>query len=116
MVDEQLKEDFARETNLRTLGDAIKGADIFIGVSAKDVLTPEMLKSMNRDPIVFAMANPDPEIDYNLAVQTRSDIIMATGRSDFGMLAVSGCIRVPSPAARINAFIPGPPSQSPLPC
>lgn len=77
------KEDFARDTNLRTLEEAMKGADVFIGVSAKDTVTPEMLKSMNKDPIVFAMANPDPEITYDLAIETRPDIIMATGRSDF---------------------------------
>lgn len=79
----QYKEFFALETNLRTLEDALKGADAFIGVSTKDILTPSMIKSMNKNPIVFAMANPDPEIDYNLAKETRDDIIMATGRSDY---------------------------------
>ncbi|MDH3353430.1 MAG: hypothetical protein OEL87_03210 [Nanoarchaeota archaeon] len=66
-----------------TLGDVLNGADVFIGVSAKDVLTPEMLLSMNENPIVFALANPDPEIDWNLAKETRADVIIATGRSDF---------------------------------
>ncbi len=66
-----------------SLADALQGADVFIGLSVADVLTPEMLQTMASDPIVFAMANPDPEIDYNLAIETRSDIIMATGRSDF---------------------------------
>jgi len=77
------KEEFAADTDARTLGEAIKGADVFIGVSAKDILTPDMVKSMSKQPVIFAMANPDPEIDYNLAVQTRPDVIMATGRSDF---------------------------------
>ncbi len=66
-----------------TLGDALVDADVFIGLSVADVLTKEMLKSMAANPIVFAMANPDPEIDYTIAVKTREDIIMATGRSDF---------------------------------
>jgi malate dehydrogenase (oxaloacetate-decarboxylating)(NADP+) len=77
------KEEFAAETDTRTLADAMKGADVFVGVSVKDAVSPEMLSSMNRDPIVFAMANPDPEITYELAVQTRPDVIMATGRSDY---------------------------------
>jgi malate dehydrogenase (oxaloacetate-decarboxylating)(NADP+) len=77
------KEEFAADTELRSLKEAISGADVFIGVSVKDAVSPEMLKSMNTDPIVFAMANPDPEITYDLAVKTRSDVIMATGRSDF---------------------------------
>lgn len=62
--------------------EAMKGCDVFIGLSAADILTPEMLSSMAANPIVFAMANPKPEIDYELAVQTREDVIMATGRSD----------------------------------
>src|SRR5690606_569153 len=65
-----------------TLADAMKGADVFLGLSAPNVLTPEMLLTMNDNPIVFAMANPSPEIDYELAIATREDIIMATGRSD----------------------------------
>jgi malate dehydrogenase (oxaloacetate-decarboxylating)(NADP+) len=77
------KEIFARNTEARTLADAMKGADVFMGVSQKDAVTPEMLLSMAKDPIVFAMANPDPEITYDLAVATRKDVIMATGRSDF---------------------------------
>lgn len=74
---------FATKRNLRTLEDACKDADVIIGLSSANNLTPEMLKSMAKNPIVFAMANPDPEIDYNLAIKTRADIIMATGRSDF---------------------------------
>ncbi|SMD06386.1 malate dehydrogenase (oxaloacetate-decarboxylating)(NADP+) [Desulfocicer vacuolatum DSM 3385] len=77
------KEIFALDTDLRTLEDAMKGSDVFIGVSQKDVVTREMLLSMAKDPIVFAMANPDPEISYALATATRDDVIMATGRSDF---------------------------------
>jgi len=77
------KEEFARETELRTLEEAMVGADCFIGCSVGDAVTPAMLSSMAKDPIVFAMANPTPEIDYPLAVETRSDVIMATGRSDY---------------------------------
>lgn len=73
---------FARDTQLSTLEEALKGADVFVGLSKGNIVTPEMIKSMAKDPIVFAMANPDPEIAYELAVSTRDDIIMATGRSD----------------------------------
>lgn len=76
------KLEFATDRKIDTLEEAIKGADVFIGLSIADIVTPKMLKSMAKDPIVFAMANPDPEIDYELAVSTRKDIIMATGRSD----------------------------------
>jgi malate dehydrogenase (oxaloacetate-decarboxylating)(NADP+) len=65
------------------LGEALVGADVFLGLSAGNILTPSMLLGMADNPIVFAMANPDPEIDYNLAIGTRSDLIMATGRSDY---------------------------------
>ncbi len=65
-----------------SLEDATKGSDVFIGLSKADMMTKEMLLSMNKNPIVFAMANPDPEISYKLAVKTRKDLIMATGRSD----------------------------------
>jgi malate dehydrogenase (oxaloacetate-decarboxylating)(NADP+) len=74
---------FAIETDKRTLADAMQGADVFIGVSAPNILTAAMLKSMVPKPIVFAMSNPDPEIDPVLAHKTRDDLIMATGRSDF---------------------------------
>ncbi|MET3732292.1 NADP-dependent malic enzyme [Moheibacter stercoris] len=74
---------FARETELNTLEEAMKGSDVFIGLSKADVLTAEMLLSMSNDPIVFAMANPNPEINYDVAVGTRPDVIMATGRSDY---------------------------------
>jgi len=77
------KEEFAIETNLRTLEEAIKSADVFVGVSAKDALSSEMLKSMNENPIVFAMANPEPEINPEIAHSVRDDVIVATGRSDY---------------------------------
>jgi malate dehydrogenase (oxaloacetate-decarboxylating)(NADP+) len=77
------KERFARETDARTLADALRGADVFVGLSGAGCMTPDMLKSMANDPVVFAMANPDPEIPYDVAVATRRDVIMATGRSDF---------------------------------
>ncbi|MCC8425220.1 NADP-dependent malic enzyme [Mucilaginibacter sp. UR6-11] len=66
-----------------TLTEAMKGADVFIGLSAGNVVTPDMLRGMAKNPIVFAMANPEPEIAYDLAVTSRKDIIIATGRSDF---------------------------------
>jgi malate dehydrogenase (oxaloacetate-decarboxylating)(NADP+) len=77
------KDYFAVDTNARSLADAMKGADVFCGVSVKGIVTKEMVKSMADKPIVFAMANPDPEITYDDAVSVRDDIIMATGRSDF---------------------------------
>ncbi|MDX1772701.1 allosteric NADP-dependent malic enzyme [Oceanihabitans sediminis] len=76
------KTEFATHRKIDTLEEAMVDADVFIGLSAPDIVTPEMLKSMAENPIVFAMANPNPEIDYQLAVETRDDIIMATGRSD----------------------------------
>ncbi|HVW66427.1 MAG TPA: malic enzyme-like NAD(P)-binding protein [Candidatus Peribacteraceae bacterium] len=79
----EFKSAFAHKTNARSLADALRGADVFIGVSQANILTPEMLLGMNEKPIVFAMANPEPEIGYELAQKTRSDVIMATGRSDF---------------------------------
>jgi malate dehydrogenase (oxaloacetate-decarboxylating)(NADP+) len=77
------KERFASDTSLRTLEQALAGADVFIGVSQKDLLTPAMLRSMAKQPIVFAMANPDPEISYEIAKEARADLIMGTGRSDY---------------------------------
>lgn len=76
------KAEFATERNLFTLKEAMINADVFIGLSVADIVTPTMLKKMRPNPIVFALANPNPEIDYDLAVKTRKDIIMATGRSD----------------------------------
>jgi malate dehydrogenase (oxaloacetate-decarboxylating)(NADP+) len=80
MSDMQLK--YANGTQPITLEEVMKGADVFLGLSSGDLISPEMLNSMAPNPIVFALANPNPEIDYQLAVATRSDIIMATGRSD----------------------------------
>lgn len=74
---------FVRKTDLQTLEEAMKDSDVFIGLSTADIVSSEMLKTMNENPIVFAMANPNPEISYDLAVEARSDVIMATGRSDF---------------------------------
>jgi malate dehydrogenase (oxaloacetate-decarboxylating)(NADP+) len=74
---------FARNTGLRTLAEAVKGADVFAGLSVKGAFTGEMLKTMAERPIVFAMANPDPEITYEEALAARKDVIIATGRSDF---------------------------------
>jgi malate dehydrogenase (oxaloacetate-decarboxylating)(NADP+) len=77
------KAEFARKTEARTLADAMKGADVFVGLSVANCVTPEMLLSMADRPIVFALANPDPEIPYDVARATRDDLIMATGRSDY---------------------------------
>ncbi len=77
------KEQFVQDTDARTLADAMRGADVFWGLSVADVLTAEMVKSMAEYPIIFAMANPDPEIKYELAKATRPDAIIATGRSDY---------------------------------
>lgn len=74
---------FAAKTDMRTLAEAMRGADVFMGLSVKDCVSADMLLSMNKDPVVFAMANPDPEITYELAMSTRTDVIMATGRSDY---------------------------------
>lgn len=76
-------QEFATESRARTLGEALVGADMFMGVSAKGLLKPEMLLSMAENPIVFALANPDPEITYEEAVAARDDVIMGTGRSDY---------------------------------
>ena len=74
---------FATQSKLRTLAEALKGADVFVGVSVAGAVTKDMVLSMGPKPIVFAMANPDPEITYTDAVSVRDDLIMATGRSDF---------------------------------
>lgn len=77
------KQEFLIETDARTLSDAMHGADVFIGVSAANALKPELLKVMSVNPVVFALANPDPEILPSIAHEVRDDLIMATGRSDF---------------------------------
>lgn len=77
------KLEFIQDTHLNNLEQALEGADIFVGLSKGNILKPENLLAMAENPIVFAMANPTPEIDYDLAIQTRKDVIMATGRSDY---------------------------------
>ncbi len=77
------KEHLANDTNKRTLAEAVQGADVFYGLSVADILTPEMVKTMAERPLIFAMANPDPEIKYELAREARPDAIVATGRSDY---------------------------------
>ncbi len=77
------KQEFVRKSDCHTLADAMKDADVFVGVSVKDLVTKDMVKSMAKDPIIFAMANPDPEITYPDAMDARPDAIMATGRSDY---------------------------------
>ncbi|MBI4905930.1 MAG: phosphate acetyltransferase [Acidobacteria bacterium] len=79
----QYKARFAKKTEARTLTDAMVGADVFFGLSAANCVTSQMLLTMAPNPVVFAMANPDPEIAYDVAVATRKDLIMATGRSDY---------------------------------
>lgn len=80
---DEVKSEFITQRDLDTLVEAMKGADFFLGLSVADCVTPEMLKSMGKDPIVFALANPSPEIPYDVAINSREDIIMATGRSDY---------------------------------
>jgi len=79
---DDIKKQFVTKRKCESLQDAMKGADVFVGLSVADAITPEDLNNMSKDPIVFALANPDPEIKYELAMKTRSDIIIATGRSD----------------------------------
>lgn len=79
---DDIKKQFVLDTKINTLQEAMKGADVFIGLSVADAITPEDLNNMAKDPIVFALSNPNPEIDYNLARRTREDAILATGRSD----------------------------------
>jgi malate dehydrogenase (oxaloacetate-decarboxylating)(NADP+) len=74
---------FAQDKDYGTLEEVIKGADLFLGVSVKDILTPDMVRSMADHPVIFAMANPDPEITFDAARQARPDCIMGTGRSDY---------------------------------
>lgn len=77
------KREFATDADLHTLADAMRGADVFLGLSVADAVTPEMILSMAERPVVFALANPEPEIAYEKAVATRPDLIFATGRSDY---------------------------------
>jgi malate dehydrogenase (oxaloacetate-decarboxylating)(NADP+) len=79
---DEVKAEFATSLNVTTLQEAIKDADVFVGLSKADILTADDIRSMAKDPIVFALANPNPEIAYDVAKQSRPDLIMATGRSD----------------------------------
>ncbi len=80
---DEMKQVFATSSKATTLTEALKGADVFVGLSVGNVVTEDMVKSMAKNPIVFAMANPDPEIAYEVAIGARKDVIMATGRSDY---------------------------------
>lgn len=80
---DETKKQFATNENLNTLADAMKDADVFVGLSKADVVSQDMVRSMAKDCMVFALANPDPEIAYDLAIASRKDIILATGRSDY---------------------------------
>src|SRR5690606_4311311 len=80
---ENFKLKYANAKHEMSLEDAMKDADVFIGLSVGNVVTPQMIKSMAKNPIVFALANPDPEITYEAAMGARKDVIMATGRSDY---------------------------------
>ena len=86
------KEEFATSRDLTTLADAMRDADVFLGLSVANVVTPEMVKSMAERPIVFALANPEPEIAYDLAIKSRPDLIFATGRSDYPNQINNVCI------------------------
>lgn len=77
------KEEFANDTEARTIEEALKDCDVFIGVSVANALKDDMIKNMAKDPIIFAMANPEPEIRPEVAKQIRDDVIIATGRSDY---------------------------------
>jgi malate dehydrogenase (oxaloacetate-decarboxylating)(NADP+) len=77
------KQEFITDRDINSLEEAVKGADLFLGLSTADILTKEMLATMAENPIVFAMANPNPEIAYEDAIETRDDLIFATGRSDY---------------------------------
>ena len=79
----EFKERYARQTDKRTLAEAMEGADIFFGLSTGDCVTQYMLKQMAPNPLILAMANPNPEIHQDLASQARPDAIIGTGRSDF---------------------------------
>jgi malate dehydrogenase (oxaloacetate-decarboxylating)(NADP+) len=80
---DELKKIFVTKRKVKSLEDAMKGADVFIGLSKANVINKKMIQSMARNPVVFAMANPDPEIEYHEAVESRPDVIVATGRSDY---------------------------------
>ena len=77
------KKEWVTDRDINTLAEAVKGADVFLGLSVAKMLSKEMLSTMAPNPVVFAMANPDPEISYEDAMSTRNDLIFATGRSDY---------------------------------
>lgn len=79
---DEIKSKYATSLDIETLSEALEGADVFLGLSIADIMTADMLRSMAKDPIVFALSNPNPEISYDLAIGTREDVVMATGRSD----------------------------------
>lgn len=79
---DEIKKEFATSRKIKTLQEAMQGADVFVGLSKADILTPDDIRAMAPNPIVFALANPNPEIDYHVAKKSRPDLIMATGRSD----------------------------------
>src|SRR5690606_4197262 len=79
---EEVHRQFATNRSINSLEEAMAGADVFVGLSAGNLVKPEWIKQMAKNPIVFALANPEPEISYDLAMSTRGDLIMATGRSD----------------------------------
>ncbi|WP_456324516.1 malic enzyme-like NAD(P)-binding protein [Desulfonauticus submarinus] len=79
----EFKLEFVQDKDYGSMAEVIRGADVFIGLSVKGILKPEMVKSMGKSPIIFAMANPDPEIEFEVAKEVRPDCIMATGRSDY---------------------------------
>ncbi len=80
---DDMKKQFTTTRDIRTLDDAMKGADVFLGLSKGNVVTQDMVRAMAKSPVVFALANPDPEIAYDLAITAREDVIVATGRSDY---------------------------------
>ena len=102
----EYKAPFAVRTDLRTLEDAMKGADVFIGLSVRGLVTKEMVASMAKRPIIFALANPDPEVTPEEVAEVRNDAIVATGRSDYPN-QVNNVLRVPVPVP----WRPGRPGQ-----
>ena len=80
---DQFKSAHAVDTKIKTLTEAMKDADVFLGLSAKDVLSSDMIKSMSKNPVIFVCANPDPEIKPEIIYEARPDAIVATGRSDY---------------------------------
>ena len=88
----EYKLEFAQEEDLGSLADCMKGTDLFLGLSTKNLVSQDMVRSMADKPVLFAMANPDPEISYEDAKAARPDCIMGTGRSDYCLLYTSRCV------------------------